>query len=78
MVALVDKAAEVRQTSFLPIRSIMEKSTIITALARHALTAISGGMAVKYGVDGDTINIIVSGLSALAGVAWSIWEKRQR
>lgn len=53
-------------------------SDIISALARHFLTALAGGAAVKYSVDAETANAIVSGLSAAAGVAWSLWDKRRR
>ena len=52
-------------------------SAILQSLIRHILTAIGGALAVKYGVDGDTMNAIVGGASALAGVAWSIYDKRQ-
>ena len=55
----------------------MINATIIQAIVRHLLTALAGGFAVKYGVDGDTINVIVSGASALAGVGWSIYDKKQ-
>jgi hypothetical protein len=54
----------------------MLNAAIVTALARHLLTAIGGGLAVRYGVDGATMDAIVGGLAALAGVAWSIWDKR--
>lgn len=52
-------------------------ATIIQALFRHILTALAGGFAVKYGVDGGTIDAIVSGASALAGVGWSVYDKRK-
>ena len=51
-------------------------ASIIQAIVRHLLTALAGGFAVKYGVDGDTVNVIVSGASALAGVGWSIYDKK--
>jgi hypothetical protein len=53
-------------------------ATIITAVVRHVLTALAGGFFVQYGVDGDTQNAIVSGLSAVAGLGWSVWDKRGR
>ena len=53
-------------------------ATVISSLVRHILTAISGGFAVKYGIDGDTLNVIISGAAALAGVGWSLWDKRDR
>ena len=51
---------------------------LIAAIARHLLTAIGGGFAVKYGIDGGTMDAIVGGFSALAGVAWSIADKRNQ
>lgn len=53
-------------------------ATIIQALVRHLLTAIAGGFAVKYGVDGSTIDAIVSGASALAGLGWSVYDKKKQ
>lgn len=51
---------------------------MIQALVRHALTAMAGGMAVKYGVDGSTLDAIIGGIAALAGLGWSILDKRKR
>jgi hypothetical protein len=53
-------------------------STMIQALVRHLLTALAGGFAVKYGVDGGTMDAIISGASAAAGLGWSVWDKRQK
>lgn len=53
-------------------------SAVLQSIVRHILTALGGALAVKYGVDGDTLNAIVGGASALAGVAWSVYDKRQR
>jgi len=53
-------------------------ATIIQALVRHILTAIAGGFAVKYGVDGGTMDAIISGASALAGLGWSIYDKKKQ
>lgn len=50
---------------------------IIQALVRHILTAIAGGFAVKYGVDGGTMDAIIGGAAAAAGVGWSVWDKRR-
>lgn len=52
-------------------------AAIMSALVRHLLTATAGGLVVKYGVDGATFEAIVGGLAALAGVSWSVWEKRK-
>ena len=53
-------------------------ATVIQALVRHLLTALAGGFAVKYGVDGGTMDAIISGASAAAGLGWSVWDKRQK
>lgn len=53
-------------------------SVMVQAIVRHLLTAVAGGFAVKYGVDGETINAIVGGAAGAAGVAWSIYEKKKR
>jgi hypothetical protein len=52
-------------------------STMIQALVRHLLTALAGGFAVRYGIDGGTMDAIVSGASAAAGLGWSLWDKRR-
>jgi len=33
---------------------------------------------VKYGIDGCTIDAIVGGAAAAAGVAWSIYDKAKK
>ena len=53
-------------------------ANIVQSVVRHLLTAVAGGAAVKYGVDGSTLDAIIGGLSALAGVSWSIYDKRSR
>lgn len=53
-------------------------ATIVAAIVRHLLTAVGGGLAVKYGVDGVELEAIVGGVAALAGVVWSVWDKRQK
>jgi phage shock protein PspC (stress-responsive transcriptional regulator) len=51
---------------------------IVAAIVRHILTGVAGGMAVKYGVDGVTVDAIVGGAAALAGVGWSLLDKRKQ
>lgn len=51
---------------------------VFLALLRHALTLFAGGAMVRYQVDGATMDAIISGATAGAGVAWSIWDKRKR
>ena len=50
---------------------------LISAIVRHILTALAGGFAVKYGVDGGTMDAIVGGAAAAAGLGWSLYDKRQ-
>ena len=51
---------------------------IITALARHLLTVVGGAYAMKYDIDGASLDAIIGGAAAAVGVAWSFWDKRQR
>jgi len=51
---------------------------IIQALARHILTALAGGFAVKYGIGNDVMDAIIGGGAALAGVGWSVYDKRKQ
>jgi len=53
-------------------------ATIISALVRHILTALAGGFAVKYGIDGGTMDAIIGGAAAAAGVGWSVYDKRKQ
>jgi len=76
MVALVDKAAEVRQASFLPLKANM--NTILALVLRHLFTAIGGAIVAKYGLDGVNVESAAGSAVAGVGVAWSIWEKRAR
>lgn len=50
---------------------------IVAGVTRHILTAIAGVFAAKYTIDGATLDAIVSGLTALVGVAWSVWDKKK-
>lgn len=52
-------------------------ATILTAVVRHVLTAAGGGFAVSWGIDGETWEGIVGALATLAGLGWSIWDKRR-
>lgn len=52
-------------------------ATIISAVVRHVLTALAGGFAVRWGIDGSTMDAIIGGAAAAAGVSWSIWDKRR-
>lgn len=50
---------------------------IVSALVRHLLTALAGGFTVKYGIDGGTMDAIIGGAAAAAGVGWSIYDKKK-
>jgi hypothetical protein len=52
-------------------------AAMLAALVRHILTAIAGGFAVQYGIDGAEVDIIIGGFAAAAGVGWSLWDKRR-
>jgi hypothetical protein len=52
-------------------------ATVLTAVVRHVLTAAGGGFAVSWGIDGETWEGIVGALATLAGLGWSIWDKRR-
>ena len=53
-------------------------SVLIQAIVRHLLTALAGGFAVRYGIDGGTMDAIIGGASAAVGVGWSIYDKRKQ
>ena len=53
-------------------------ATMVASIVRHLLTAVGGGLAVKYGVDGESVDAIAGGAAALVGVVWAIVDKRQR
>jgi hypothetical protein len=52
-------------------------ATIVTAVVRHILTAVGGGLAVSWGIDGAAWEGIVGALATLAGLGWSILDKRR-
>jgi hypothetical protein len=52
-------------------------AVVIQALVRHLLTAVAGGFAVRYGIDGGTMDAIIGGAAAAAGLGWSVWDKRK-
>lgn len=53
-------------------------SPFILALVRHLLTAAGAAAATKYGIDGDTVNTIVAGATAAAGLGLSFYDKRAK
>ena len=52
-------------------------AAVVAAVVRHVLTAVAGGMVVKYGVDGATADAIIGGIAAAAGLGWSLLDKRK-
>jgi hypothetical protein len=53
-------------------------ATIISAVVRHVLTAIGGGLAVSWGIDGAAWEGIVGAVATLAGLGWSLWDKKRQ
>lgn len=56
----------------------MITSEVIQLVVRHFLTALAGGFFIKYSVDGATQDVIISGLTAMAGLGWSIYNKKDK
>ena len=52
-------------------------ATIVSAVVRHVLTAAGGGFAVSWGLDGEIWQGIVGALATLAGLVWSIIDKKR-
>lgn len=52
-------------------------ASVIQALVRHILTAVGGGFFAAYGITGSTFEAVVGAVSTLAGVAWSLYDKRK-
>ena len=52
-------------------------ATIVQAIVRHLLTAVGGGFFAAYGITGSTFEAVVGAVSTLAGVAWSLYDKRK-
>jgi threonine/homoserine efflux transporter RhtA len=51
-------------------------ATIVQAIVRHLLTTVGGGFLMSFGLTGGTLDAVVGALSTLAGVAWSLYDKR--
>ncbi len=52
-------------------------ATIIQSLVRHLLTTVGGGFLASFGLSGSALDATVGAVSTLAGVAWSLYDKRQ-
>lgn len=51
---------------------------MVMAVARHLLTAAGGALVARGVVDAGSADLIVGGLVAAIGVAWSYFDKRKR
>jgi len=52
-------------------------ATIIQSLVRHLLTTVGGGFLASFGLSGSTLDATIGAVSTLAGVAWSMYDKRK-
>jgi len=52
-------------------------ATVIAALTRHILTAVGGGFFAAWGLDGESVNAVVGAVATIAGVAWSVYDKKK-
>ena len=50
---------------------------LVQALIRHLLTALGGGFFASYGISGEGVEAVAGAIATLAGVAWSVYDKRQ-
>lgn len=50
---------------------------IVQAVVRHLLTVVGGGFFASFGISGSTLDAVVGAVSTLAGVAWSIYDKKK-
>lgn len=53
-------------------------ATIVQAIVRHLLTTVGGGFLMSFGITGGTLEAVVGAVSTLAGVAWSVYDKRNQ
>ena len=51
---------------------------IVSAIIRHLLTITGGGLLASWGIDGSAVEAIAGAVATLAGVAWSVYDKRQQ
>jgi len=49
---------------------------IIQAVVRHLLTTVGGGFFASFGITGSVLEAVVGSVATLAGVAWSLHDKR--
>ena len=53
-------------------------ATLVQALVRHLLTTVGGGFLMSFCITGGTLEAVVGAVSTLAGVAWSLYDKRRQ
>ena len=53
-------------------------ATIVQAIVRHLLTTVGGSFLMSFGLTGGTLDAVVGAVSTLAGVAWSLYDKRSQ
>lgn len=51
---------------------------IVSAIVRHLLTSVGGGFLMSFGISGTALDAVVGAVSTLAGVAWSLYDKKQK
>ena len=52
-------------------------ATLVQAIVRHLLTTVGGGFLMSFGITGGTLDAVVGAVSTLAGVAWSLYDKKK-
>lgn len=52
-------------------------ATIVQAIVRHLLTTLGGSFLMSFGITGGTLDAVIGAVSTLAGVAWSVYDKRK-
>ena len=51
---------------------------MLAAVVRHVLTTVAGAVTTHGVISGEQWESIAGGVAALAGVVWSLFEKRKR
>ena len=51
---------------------------IVSALVRHLLTTVGGSYLMSFGITGTTLDAVVCAVTTLVGVAWSLYDKKQK
>jgi hypothetical protein len=51
---------------------------MIKGVLRHVLTAVGGALVAKGVVDAATAEAAIGAIVTLAGLGWSVWEKKGR